>query len=391
MLETIDTAISAVGAIDPRSLTDAELDDVVVGLQRTQSALAAVAAALTGEWDRRRVWAADGSRSAVAHLAHRADIPCAVVACDVTRARRLQTMPLTEAAFAAGEITADRVDVLGRANVVELRRQFSRDEHILVAAARDCSSDDFERVVRKWKDQAEDELGRDPVERRWRDRRFSVVTTFGGSIDLCGHGPALEGSIIQGEVERLEHQLYEDDLAKARAEHGDDVPLDKLPRDAQQRRFDALTLMATRSRSLPDDVPLARLLVTVVIDHPRMKDLCRIEQNLLDINPRELLRFADDFDIERVVFGPAGQVIDVGRRTRVFRGALRRAIQVRDLHCQVHPACRVPAARCEVDHIVEYEDGGETTQENGTLACGPHNRWKHAEKRRRQARPPPAA
>ena len=391
MLEAIDTAINAVGAIAPSSLSDAELDDVVVALRRTQSALAAVTAALTGEWDRRRVWAADGSRSAVAHLAHRANVPRAVVACDVTRALRLQTMPLTDVAFAAGEITADRVDVLGRANAIELRRQFLRDEHILVAAARDCDCDDFERVVRKWKDQAEDEVGRDAVERRWRDRRFSIVTTFDGSIDLCGRGPALEGSIIQGEVERLEHQLFEDDLAKARAEHGDDVPLDRLPRDAQQRRFDALALMATRSRSLPDDVPLARPLVTVVIDHPRFKDLCLIEQNLVDVNPREVLRFADDFDIEHVVFGPAGQVIDVGRRTRVFRGALRRAIQVRDLHCRLHRACRVPAARCEVDHIIEFEDGGETTQDNGMLACGPHNRWKHAEKRRRQARPPPAA
>jgi len=69
-------------------------------------------------------------------------------------------------------------------------------------------------------------------------------------------------------------------------------------------------------------------------------------------------------------------VIDVGERTRLYRGALRRAIQVRDRECQ-HHYCDEPADRCQVDHIDDYAKGGLTTQDNGRLYCGPHNRGRN--------------
>ena len=39
--------------------------------------------------------------------------------------------------------------------------------------------------------------------------------------------------------------------------------------------------------------------------------------------------------------------------------------------------------RCQTDHIVPYEAGGQTTQANGQSLCGFHNR--------RKGRTPPAA
>jgi len=389
MLGAINEAIREAAAIDPESLTDDELEELVAELQHTKSAFAALTARVTGVWEWRRVWARDGSRSAAAHLAHRANVSRTTASCDITRGRRLRHMPLTDDAFTAGEIEVDRVDVLGRANTAELRVLFLRDEQILLEAARTCAWDDFTRVVHIWKDQSEDEIGHNPVRRRWRDRRLSIVSTFEGAIDISGRGPGIEGSIVRNELDLIERQLFEDDLAKARAEHGDDVSLDKLWRDAPQRRFDALVIMATRSSSLPDDVELKRPLVTVVVNHPHFADICRIEETLIDVNPLELQRILGDFDVERIVFGPDARTVEVGRRTRVFRGALRRAIEVRDMHCQLEPTCRRPANHCQVDHTVEFEDGGETTLDNGRLGCGHHNRRKHAEKRRQQGRPPP--
>ncbi len=390
MAAAIEEAINAAAQVDLDALSDDELDAMVTGLQHTKSALAALAARVCAVWERRRVWARDGSRSPAVHLAHRANVSRPTANCDITRGRRLRHMPLTSEAFAAGEIAADRVDLLGRANTIELRCLFLRDEQILLDAARSCAWDDFTTVVRLWKDRAEDEVGDNPVRRRWRDRRLSIVATFEGAIDLTSHGPALEGSIVRNELERIEQQLFDDDLAKARAEHGDNVSLDKLWRDTQQRRFDALVIMATRSASLPDDAETKRPLVTVVVNHPRFADICRIEETQVDINPIEVQRILGDFDVERVVFGPDACTVEVGRRTRVFRGALRRAIQVRVQHCQLHPTCRAPAPRCQVDHTVEYEDGGETTLTNGQLACPHHNRHKHTNKRAQQGRPPPA-
>ncbi|MDA8148855.1 MAG: HNH endonuclease signature motif containing protein, partial [Actinomycetota bacterium] len=53
-----------------------------------------------------------------------------------------------------------------------------------------------------------------------------------------------------------------------------------------------------------------------------------------------------------------------------------RAIEVRDRTCS-HPTCEVPAERCQVDHILPWSAGGATTQENGRLLCGFHNRLRN--------------
>ena len=49
--------------------------------------------------------------------------------------------------------------------------------------------------------------------------------------------------------------------------------------------------------------------------------------------------------------------------------------------CQ-HEYCDEPAARCQIDHIVPYGEGGPTSQENGRVLCAFHNRL-------RAQRPPP--
>jgi 5-methylcytosine-specific restriction endonuclease McrA len=65
----------------------------------------------------------------------------------------------------------------------------------------------------------------------------------------------------------------------------------------------------------------------------------------------------------------------VGTTTRLFTGATRRAIEVRDREC-THPYCDQRLEDCEVDHIVPYAAGGPTTQENGRLLCPFHNRLR---------------
>jgi HNH endonuclease len=76
-------------------------------------------------------------------------------------------------------------------------------------------------------------------------------------------------------------------------------------------------------------------------------------------------------------------VISVSHK-RTFTGALRRAIEVRDRHCQHPSGCDEPADRCDVDHIQPHSHGGETSQHNGRLSCWPHNR----DEQLRSAHPP---
>jgi HNH endonuclease len=100
------------------------------------------------------------------------------------------------------------------------------------------------------------------------------------------------------------------------------------------------------------------------------------------VTPGSLLPWLEEADIERAVFTPSRR-IECSETSRLFTGATRRAIELRDRECQ-HPYCDVPAERCQADHIIEYSKGGLTTQENGRLLCGHHNRQG-------DQRPPPPA
>jgi hypothetical protein len=66
----------------------------------------------------------------------------------------------------------------------------------------------------------------------------------------------------------------------------------------------------------------------------------------------------------------------VSATSRLFTGALRRAIELRDRECQ-HSHCDVRSDRCQADHIKRWADGGLTTQQNGRLLCGFHNRLRN--------------
>ena len=124
---------------------------------------------------------------------------------------------------------------------------------------------------------------------------------------------------------------------------------------------------------MPAGSRLPEPLFSVFVDY---KTLYGMISELADgtfVTPGSLLRYLDKAWIERVVFGGPSRVIDVGVRRRLFTGATRRAVQLRDREC-FHEFCDNPADSCQVDHIEPYAAGGPTTQDNGRAACAFHNR-----------------
>lgn len=92
------------------------------------------------------------------------------------------------------------------------------------------------------------------------------------------------------------------------------------------------------------------------------------------VSPGSLVPWLGEADLERAVCGPRGRV-EVGCHSRIFTGATRRAIELRDGECY-HPCCDVEAERCQADHIQPASLEGLTIQENGRMACGFHNRLR---------------
>lgn len=77
---------------------------------------------------------------------------------------------------------------------------------------------------------------------------------------------------------------------------------------------------------------------------------------------------------DRILTDPvSGQVVAVDRRS--VPPALRRTVHARDRHCRF-PGCRVPASRCEIDHVRDWARGGPTHLDNLQCLCQRHHSMK---------------
>jgi hypothetical protein len=282
-----------------------------------------------------------------------------------------------------GDITGAHVDVMASLRCDETEEALARDEALLVDQARRLRFDRFTRATAYWR-QLADPDGADAEAERLRARRDvylvkSLAGTWLGQMNL----DPINGTIVSEELERLEHELFEADRAEARATLGRDPgPGDRLARTLGQRRADALVEMATRSKSCPGQARRPAPLFTVLVGWETLHGrICELENGTV-VPAGSLLAWLDRADLERAVFAP-GKRVEISPTTRLFTGATRRAIEVRDREC-AHPGCDTTARFCQVDHIQPWALGGLTTQENGRLLCPSHNG-------ERNQRPPPAS
>jgi hypothetical protein len=349
-------------ALDPDTLTDTELHEVVVGLQRQAHRLAAARAKLTAAWDGRQIWADDGSRSPGHRLAREATMSIGAAKTEVRRARALRTMPATAAALAAGELSPAHVDLLARANDGARKVLFGDHESVLVEQCKRLRFADAVKLVEYWRQRADAESCEGEAERRDAGRSASVARTIDGMIDVRAWLDPFGGAEFKAEFDRLVRELYLDDQKSGRVRTG------------AQRRADALVAMARRSCAAAPGALRPRPLITVLCGETSFTRMCELAEGTV-VTPGQVAPHLTDADVESILFDGPDRVIAVSRRRR-FTGALRRAIEVRDRHCQHPSGCDEPADRCDVDHIEPYSASGVTSQENGRLECWPHNRDK---------------
>ena len=375
VLEEVGEALARLDDDGVRGLSDAEVAECVVEAHRVQAVLQATLTRLVGELDARGVWAEDGARGAAPWLMWKCRVPAGEARREVADARALQEMPATASAFAAGEVGSAQVRVLAGAQRCS-PEGFADAEGYLLDAARQLRVDDLRRTVEYWKQAADPNGVEVDADAQHARREARCVETFDGMRDLRALLDPVAGGIVAGELERLAHHLFDADWAEARARRGDDAIVADLARTPDQRRADALVEMARRSASLPEGASRARPLLTVHVGYETFAGrICHLADGAV-LSPGQVVPLLAEADVERVVFAGPSRVLDVGRRQRLFTGATRRAVEVRDLRC-AHPTCDVPYARCEVDHVVPYEHGGDTTQANGQLLCRFHHRQRH--------------
>nr|WP_325208684.1 DUF222 domain-containing protein [Salinibacterium sp.] len=94
-----------------------------------------------------------------------------------------------------------------------------------------------------------------------------------------------------------------------------------------------------------------------------------------DETARRLAGTATSF--QRILTHPeSGAVLSVGRESYAVPADLRRWLQVRDKTCRFI-GCSQSALRCDVDHTVDWQHGGETAHDNLAHLCRGHHTLKH--------------
>jgi Domain of unknown function (DUF222) len=96
-----------------------------------------------------------------------------------------------------------------------------------------------------------------------------------------------------------------------------------------------------------------------------------------EIPARAVRRLCCDAEVIPAVLGSTGEVLDVGRSSRLVTPGIWKALVARDRHCRF-PGCRRPPLMCHAHHVEHWIDGGHTSLDNLLLLCGHHHRLVHA-------------
>lgn len=362
ILEELERSLNALAALDVDTLSDVELHRVTIAAQRSRDRLTAATVPAVARWDARGVWAANGARTAGARLAVETRSSKGGADAVLRRARALVDMPVTLAAAMSGGLSIDVVDLVVAANTPERRAVFAELEADLVEVLRGQRYRVAARSVRYWCDKADALLGLDG-ERAKHDRERSHLyasETIDGNVAISGQLDPVAGEIVTNELDRLIEQLQAHGAANG------------VERTLTQLRAAALVEMARRSAAMPGDARFSRPLFTVLIGDDRFRGLCQTATGAV-ITPHHLVPYLTDAMYEVVLFDGPHTIVSVSNK-RLFGGALRRAVEVRDQFCQHPSECDEPAERCDVDHITPASQGGPTSQFNGRLECKVHNR-----------------
>lgn len=354
----LDRAVAELGDLDLDRLSGPALHELVIAVAAARDALAVAHARLIGRWTATGQWADDGSRTAAARLGRDTHHSVAGAVTETRRARQAVAMPATCQAIASGRLSIEHLDLLGRARGGGRADLFSRDEQLLVQICADLRYRPAQVAVDRWIQHADEHAAATDFDRQVDRSGVHVSTTLDHAVIIDGRLDAIRGAAVRDELDRLARKIQ---LADQRG---------GVLRTPAQRRAAALYEMAARSAAGKGGS--RKPLFTALVGVGTMERLCELADGTV-VPADSLVPYFGVADLETVLFDGPNTILTVSR-ARTFRGAVRRAIEVRDRWCQHPCGCDEPAAHCDVDHIDPYGRGGVTAQSTGRLACPTHNR-----------------
>jgi hypothetical protein len=290
----------------------------------------------------------------------------------VGNGRALEQLPAVESAFAAGAVTAEQVTVIAPVAAVDVQAEAvgqGVDLSVVDEALAEVASTQVHAalgtVVQHFLARLDpDGTEPDPTEQR----AVSIARHGDGSVSGRFELDAVGGEKFCAVLESM---------VQASRPAGD-------LRTRSQQLGDALVQWADNSLA-SGQLPILRTVKPQVVVTIPLADLVDPSTGPAaaglgfgaTISAARARWLACDGNVTRIVVGPEGQPLEMGRSKRVVPPHLRKAVEHRDRRC-VFAGCDAPSHWCDVHHVLEWvADEGETSLENSALLCERHHTKVH--------------
>ena len=378
-----------------------ELVERLRSLERERRRSEAELSLVVGALERSGAYRADGHVSVRGLLRAEVNWSEGDITICLREARLAADAPVVGEALWTGQIGVAQARMLARVRANPRCGALLAD-HVgdLVGIAGRLPYEDFALCARRWEQLADTDGAHRRAETVHNERTASF-TEHDGIGHLSATGGALDTVEMREIWQRYCDAEFTADWEATTAKYGDTASALLMPRTDAQRRWDALKQVFLDAASRPAEVQRPEPVVNIVMDAVTFETtLARMR--LINLPDRGPMRRIDKLPVEqwrcettsgvlvdpvaavvaalhghvrRVVFDSVGNVIDLGRRRRLFTGAAREAVRLQAPRC-IWPGCHIPAGRCQSDHLDEWQHDGPTSPDNGAPLCGRHNRWK---------------
>ena len=370
-MDELFASLDALAAEDLTPLFGPALLERLRPLLAAQNRIAAELARTVAEAEVSAAAEVDGVTTMASWLRGHGHLSTTEAARVVRTGRALAHLPALAAVLAAGAVTGEQAGVIARvAEPAHLTAAAEQDvdlgvvDELLTGVAQAGPYADTAQAVHHYLDRLDDDGPEpDPTEGRrlvWAKHADGSIT---GRFDLDPVG----GEKLQAALESM---------VQAGRVAGDE-------RTRAQQQADALVQLADNALA-SGGLPTLRGHKPQIIVKIDLEDLAdpgtgrgTAEMGFgAQISAARARWLACDGAVTRVVMGPDGMPMDYGRTVRLVPPHVRRAAEVRDGGC-VFAGCGAPTWWCDVHHLLEWMNGGETSLDNSALLCERHHTKVH--------------
>jgi hypothetical protein len=280
-------------------------------------------------------------------------------------------MVLVVAALASAKVSYAKVRLFAQYLTAGTREAFERDEAWLVEEVRKLDVAATKTFLVHWAARVDPEGFERDDQKRYEARRAFLSETIDGMVVLNAGLTPEAGIIFVALLDKIAAQLHEDDCRV-----GDAAASRRTP---AQLRHDALLELANRAAAYdPNTGRRATPLMNVTVGlEPMAAGEGIATRTGPPLSAATARRLACSAAMARVLFDPQGQVLDFGRRRRLFTATQAESLFLRFGGC-AFPGCDRPPSWCQIHHILEWErDHGPTDLANGVPLCSHHHHCVH--------------